>query len=141
MSDEELRLGDIAYGTLRGPTTMCDVARTYSYNKKDTPAMMEIEGLIRDVYTQEDGTMQGVFSESGDWIPPCALRLPESYRTPVLKTEVEAKGQRRVAVALRYNLLDASSTYSKELCPGVQERLLKLADGLEQEVEEGLHND
>jgi len=121
------------FGTLQPsePTTVCDVAITFSYIRKETPALKEIENFLR-----ETGYIDGTYDEDGRWSPPCMVRKKTSYGgTFISKDEANTEeGQRMALLVLRWNLWDAYVDY-RRCCPELSQRLRELHDKLEEEYD------
>lgn len=105
------------------PTTVCDVARTFSYITSETPAIKKVEKFLREV-----GYVDGTYDEDGRWRPPCSLRIRQSFSTFIPK---EKATDRQAIAVLRLNLWDAHIDY--RLCPELSRRLRELHDKLEEE--------
>lgn len=117
------------FGTIQvsEPTTVCDVARTFSYITRETPAVKEVEEFLG-----EFGYIDGTYDEDGGWTPPCPLRKRHSFGTFIPKEKATDKDARWV---LSLNLLDASIEY-RRCCPEVAGKLKGLHDKLERELKE-----
>jgi len=118
------------FGTIQAsePTTICDVANTFSYISKETPALKEVEKLLKDLGYADAGT----YDEEGRWVPPCGLRKRINYGSFVPKEEAEKKPEWNLTI-LTWNLWDAHIDY-RRCCPEISRRLRELHDKLAEEV-------
>jgi len=114
------------FGTIKPsePTTICDVAATFSYITKETGALKEIEKFLR-----EFGYTDGTYDEEGRWTPPCSLRQRGSFSTFIPKEKATDKD---AIWTLGLNLWDASVEY-KRCCPEIAAQLRELHDKLVEE--------
>lgn len=116
------------FGTMQAsePTTICDVATTFSYITKETPALKEVENFLRE-FGYIDG---GTYDEDGRWIPPCLQRKRQSYGSSFIPKEKTNDAD--AIQVLRWNLWDAHVEY-RRCCLEVSRRLREIHDKLEEE--------
>ena len=108
------------------PTNVCDVARTFSYIRIETPALQQIEGFLR----KYNLAPQGTYDEDGHWSPPCPVRRRCAYGGSFLTPE-EIDNDQALQI-LTWNLFDAHIEY-RRCCPEISEELKELHDVLEEE--------
>jgi len=109
------------------PTTLCDVARTFSYITIETPVLKQVEDLLR----KYNLAPQGWYDEDGRWHPPCPVRRRCAYGgTFFTPEEANNKDLRQ---ALGWNLFDAHIEY-RRCCPELSRELKELRDAVEEEI-------
>lgn len=61
--------------SLSEPTTLCEVARAYSFVTEETPVIKRVEAFLR----KYNLAPQGHYDEDGNWSPSCGCRRRCAY--------------------------------------------------------------